>query len=95
VQEGDDNPGLYQVNITEGKLYGDTLAGRFHIERLDLNEPYLCGKRRQRTHLRALKNGGFVDLPIERILPQIQMLRQLIDDFIPEIAAWNGALDPD
>jgi hypothetical protein len=81
-------------DLKTGKLYGGTPAGCFHIERLDLNEPYLCHKRRQRTHLRAVGSGDFIGLPIERIRSQIQAFRRLINDFIPEITPWNGALDP-
>ena len=81
-------------DLNTGKLYGSTPAGCFHIERLDLNGPYLCHKRRQRTHLRALRGVSFVNLPIEQIVPQIQVFRQLIDDLIPEIAPWNGDVDP-
>jgi hypothetical protein len=81
-------------DLKTGKLYGSTPAGRFHIERLDLNGPYLCYKRKQRTRLRALWNARFIKLPIEDILPQIQAFGELIDNFIPEIAPWSGDLDP-
>jgi hypothetical protein len=93
IEEQDYGEHLFE-DLATGKIYGSTPAGCYHVERLDLNNPYLCHKRKQRTHLRALQDGHFIDLPIDRILTQIQVFRQMVDDLIPKIAPWTGPLDP-
>lgn len=93
TEERDYGAHLYEDRTT-GRLYGSTPAGRYHIEAMDLNSPYLCEKRRQRTHLRALRDGQFIDLPIEGLLPQIRAFKKAIDELIPEIESWDGPLDP-
>jgi hypothetical protein len=87
TEEQDYGAHLYEDRAT-GRLYGSTPAGRYHIEGMDLNNPYLCERRRRRTHLRALRDGPFIDLPIEGLLTHIQAFKQVIDDMIPEIESW-------
>jgi hypothetical protein len=94
TEEQDYGAHIFEDRLT-GRLYGSTPAGIFHIEKLDLNSPFLCNKRKQRTELRRLNNSLFVGLPVDEILPQIRAWNQLIAELIPEVKSWSGPLETD
>ena len=83
---GKDQDGHIFEDVADGKLYGKTPAGRYHIEKLRLNSPWLITLRKRRTDLLTDNRVWHTRLNSPGLQDALEVWGEIISEQIPQIA---------